>query len=73
MIIEFSEFNLKLLFFLIYPVFIRIQDYTSVTYIKEDKDNLLFLVFRCFLSFIFSGIFVLIFLIQIKYILNINF
>ena len=66
MIIEFSEFNLKLLFFLIYPVFIRIQDYTSVTYIKEDKDNLLFLVFRCFLSFIFSGIFVLILYIRTR-------
>ena len=66
MLIEFSEFNLKLLLFLIYPVFIRIQDFSSEAYIKEDKDNMLFITFRCYLSFIFSGIPLLIFKMKTK-------
>ena len=66
MFIEFSEFNLKLLFFLIYPIFITIQDYTYASYIKHDKDNLLFTTFRYFLSYIFSGILLLIFKFRTK-------
>ena len=66
MLIEFSEFNFKLLLFLIYPIFIRIQDYTVEAYIKEDKDNILFTTFRCYLSFIFSGVPLLIFTINTK-------
>ena len=57
--IEFSEINYKLLFFLIYPMFRRVQDYTNCLYIKDD--NILFKTFRYFLSFFFSGIFLLIF------------
>ena len=56
MLIEFSEFNFKLILFLIYPISIRIQDYSNEAYIKEDKDNILFTIFRCYLSFIFSGV-----------------
>lgn len=59
--IECSEFNLKLLLFLIYPIFRIVQDYTYEAYIKEDKDNNLFTTFRCYLSFIFGGISLLIF------------
>ena len=66
MFIEFSEFNLKLLFFLIYPIFITIQDYTYASYIKHDKDNLLFTTFRYFLCYIFSGILLLIFKFRTK-------
>ena len=61
MIIEFSEFNLKLLLFLVYPIFILIEDYSKEAYIKDGKDNNLFITFRHYLSFIFSGIFLLIF------------
>ena len=57
--IEFSEINYKLLFFLIYPMFRRVQDYTNCLYIKDD--NIFFKTFRYFLSFFFSGIFLLIF------------
>ena len=58
MFIEFSEFNYKLLFFLIYPIFRRIEGFTD-KFIEED--NKLFKTFRHFLSFLFSGIFLLIF------------
>jgi hypothetical protein len=60
MLIEFSEFNFKLILFLIYPISIRIQDYSNEAYIKEDKDN------RCYLSFIFSGVPLLIFKLNTK-------
>lgn len=66
MLIEFSEFNLKLLLFIIYPIFIRIQDFSKDAYIKNGKDNELFITFRHFLSFIFSGIFLLIFKIRTR-------
>ena len=66
MIIEVSELNLKLLIFLIYPISIKIQDYTSTAYMKEEKFNLLFLVFKFYLSFIFSGIFLLILYIRTR-------
>ena len=66
MIIEVSELNLKLLIFLIYPISIKIQDYTSAAYMKEDKFNILFLVFKFYLSFIFSGILLLILYIRTR-------
>ena len=66
MIIEFSELNLKLLLFIVYPIFIRIQDYTYESYIKEDKDNLGFTTFRYFFSYLFSGILYIIFRILTK-------
>ena len=61
MLIELSETNVKLFLFLIYPIFRRIQDFTYKLYIKEGKDPNLFKTFRYFSSFIFSGIFLLIF------------
>ena len=64
MLIEFSEFNWKFILFLIYPVCIRIQDYSKSTYIKND--NIYFKIFRCYLSFIFSAIFLLIYKIKTK-------
>ena len=45
MIIEFSEFNLKLLLFLVYPIFILIEDYSKEAHIKDGKDNNLFITF----------------------------
>jgi len=54
MLIEFSEFNLKLLIPLIFPIFKRIEDYSKKAYIKED--NQLFKTFRYFLSYIFAFI-----------------
>ena len=61
MIIEFSEFNLKLLLFFVYHVFIIIEGFTNEAYIKDGKDNTIFITFRHFLCFIISGIFLLIF------------
>ena len=54
MLVEFDEFNVKLLLFFVYPLFRFVQDFTYEAYIKEDKDNNLFTTFRCYLSFIFS-------------------
>jgi hypothetical protein len=45
--IEF-EFNIKILFIFIYPIFKRIEDFTK-DYLT--KDNRLFKTFRKFLSF----------------------
>ena len=50
--IEFSEFNIKLLLPLIFPIFKRVQDYTKKTYLT--KDNQLFKTFRYFMSYMFS-------------------
>ena len=66
MLIEFYEFNYKLLLFLIFPIFRIIQDFTYDAYIKEDKDNNIFTTFRCYLSFIFSSIPYIIFRIRTK-------
>ena len=63
-IIEFSDCNLKLLLFLMYPIFITVSDYTYITYIKED--NFLFITFRYFSCYIFSGILLIIFKSQTK-------
>ena len=59
--IEFSEFNLKLLILLIFPVFMQIQNYTKEAYIEKNKDNQIFKAFRYFCSYIFAGIFLIIF------------
>ena len=66
MYIEFSIRNWKLLLFLVYPVFFIIQDYFSLLYLEKDKDNSLFRTFRCYLSFILSGILLLIYRINTK-------
>ena len=52
--IEFSEFNLKLLIPLIFPIFKRIQDYTKKSYLKNEYQ--IFKIFRNFSSYIFSVI-----------------
>ena len=57
MIIEFS-FNRKLLYLLIYPISIQISKVIRDLYIK--KDNSLFRIFRLFLGYEFSIIFLII-------------
>ena len=49
MLIELSEFNLKIFIFLIFPIFKRIEDIPRKAYII--KDNQLFKTFRYFLSY----------------------
>ena len=56
--IEFSEFNIKLLLPLIFPVFKRIQDLEKKSFMV--KDNQLFKTFRYFTSYILSFIFLII-------------
>ena len=56
--IEFSEFNIKLLIPLIFPVFKRLQDFEKKSYII--KDNQLFKTFRYFTSYILSFVFLII-------------
>ena len=60
MLIEFSEFNIKLILPFIFPIFRRIQDYTNAAYMNEEKDSPIFTAFRYFLSYIFAGILLLI-------------
>jgi len=62
--IECSELNIKLLILLIFPVFMQIQNYTKNAYIAKDKDNQVFKTFRYFFSYIFAGIFLIIFKIR---------
>lgn len=52
--IEFSEFNLKILILLIFPVSKRVQDYTKKAYLV--KDHQLFKTFRYFASYVFAFI-----------------
>ena len=52
MFIECSEFNIKLLIPLIFPIFKRIQDYTKKSFLLDD--NQLFKTFRYFVSYIFA-------------------
>ena len=52
--IEFSEFNLKILILLIFPVSKRVQDYTKKAYLV--KDHQLFKTFRYFSSYVFAFI-----------------
>ena len=62
--IEFSELNIKLLILIIFPVFMQIQNFTRNAYI--EKDNSSFKAFRYFCSYIFAGIFFIIFKIRNK-------
>ena len=62
--IECSELNIKLLILLIFPVFMQIQNYTKNAYIAKDKDNQVFKTFRYFFSYIFAGIFLIIYKIR---------
>ena len=57
MLFEFT-FNKKLLFLLIFPIFNQIDSIVYNIYIK--KDNNLFIIFRTFLSYEFSIIFIII-------------
>ena len=58
MLIEFSEFNAKLLIPFIFPIFNQIQNYSEDAYIV--KDNHLFKAFIYFLGYIFAVIFLII-------------
>ena len=60
MFIELSEFNIKLLIPLIFPLFRHIQDLTNEAYMKKDGDSQIFVTFRYFLSYLFGGIFLII-------------
>ena len=57
-LIEFSELNIKLLVILIFPVFNTIELYSKKLYLTDD--NLLFMPFRHYISYIFSFIILLI-------------
>ena len=72
MIIECSEFNIKLFLPLMFPIFRRVQDYTNAAYMKEDKDSQIFITFRYFISYIFAGILLLILKIRTKSSINKN-
>ena len=53
--IEFSEFNIKLLLPLIFPIFKRIQDYSKKAYITQDNQifkTFSFLRVICFLLYL---------------------
>ena len=54
MLIEFSDFNLKILILLIFPIFKTVQDYSKKAYVVED--NYIFKTFRYFASYIFGFI-----------------
>ena len=54
MLIEFSDFNLKILILLIFPIFKTVQDYSKKAYVVED--NYIFKTFRYFASYIFGVI-----------------
>ena len=71
MLIECSEFNIKLFILLIYPVFKRIGDFSREWYII--KDNELFKTFRFFICHTFSSIFLIIIYYRTKSSKRINF
>ena len=62
MLIEFSEFNFKLLLLLINPIFTHLEKQVRYAYSKKDND--VFKAFRYFLSYIFAGVFLIIFKIR---------
>ena len=64
--IEFSELNIKLLILLIFPVFMQLQNLSKEAYIDKNKDHQIFKAFRYFCSYIFAGIFFIIFKIRNK-------
>ncbi len=57
-LIKFSELNIKLFVILIFPVFNTIELYSKKLYLPDD--NLLFMSFRHFISYIFSFIILII-------------
>ena len=57
-LIEFSEVNYKLLIIIIFPISKTIEHFVKKLYLKEE--NLLFMQFRYYISYIFSFIFLLI-------------
>ena len=54
MLIEFSEFNIKLLILLIYPIFKRLDDIPRNSYLTDDNQQ--FKTFRYYLSYFLSFI-----------------
>ena len=58
MFIEFSNFNIKLIILIIFPLFRRIEDFVKNAYLTDN--NYLFKMFRYFSSYIFSFILLLI-------------
>ena len=54
MLIEFSEFNIKLLILLIYPIFKRLDDIPRNFYLTADNQQ--FKTFRYYLSYFLSFI-----------------
>ena len=58
MIIEFSFFNSQIFIPLLFPIFIQIEGELRKYCIKEE--NILFKIFRYYLSYTFSIIFILI-------------
>ena len=58
MLIEFSSFNYQMLFPLMFPIFIHIESIIKNNYLK--KDNILFILFRHYLSHNLSIFFILI-------------
>ena len=54
MLVEFSDFNLKLVILLIYPISMRIQHYTRQLYLEND--NYFFYTFRYFACYTFAFI-----------------
>ena len=59
MIIEFA-FNHKILFLFIFPIVFQFEPFITKLYIKEDKDYLLFRMFRIFFSQLLFIVFILI-------------
>ena len=59
MIIEFA-FNHKILFLFIFPIVFQFESFITKLYIKEDKDYLLFIMFRIFFSQLLFIVFILI-------------
>ena len=66
MIIEFSDINIKLVLFILFPIIRRFDVFINSTYIKDNKHNPLFNTFICFLSYNFSGLFFLISIFKMK-------
>lgn len=66
MIIEFSEINIKLVLFILFPIFRRLDVFVNISYIKDNMHNPLFNTFICFLSYNFSGLFFLISVFKMK-------
>ena len=57
--IEFT-FNYKILFLFIFPIVFQFDPFITQLYVKEQKDYLLFRIFRIFLSQLLFIVFILI-------------